>query len=249
VARAACAKQWLRRNLTGLWFAAGCFAQSNLGRTRADLRWQTPYLPGADSGADSGGRGATLDSHIPDAPLIPSIRQLPRPSRGRVQLRGGWKRPPSKVTGAVSLTAGGAESPPLASRGEGRGRFPSRAGRSRSSGSSSNRSLFGRLGTLGTLVTMADGRRVPIETLQPGDLIASLQIPGLVVSASSGSSDNTAVARGRSVWHFRSSMWRSIMWLSKTPQSARWHAEMQARDEARQGSMGRRLCRPYERPK
>ena len=28
---------------------------------------------------------------------------------------------------------------------------------------------------------MADGRRVPIETLQPGDMIASLQIPGLVV--------------------------------------------------------------------
>jgi len=28
---------------------------------------------------------------------------------------------------------------------------------------------------------MADGRRVPIETLQPGDVIASLQIPGLVV--------------------------------------------------------------------
>ena len=28
---------------------------------------------------------------------------------------------------------------------------------------------------------MADGRRVPIETLQPGDAVASLQIPGLVV--------------------------------------------------------------------
>jgi len=28
---------------------------------------------------------------------------------------------------------------------------------------------------------MADGRRVPIETLQPGDVVASLQIPGLVV--------------------------------------------------------------------
>ena len=28
---------------------------------------------------------------------------------------------------------------------------------------------------------MADGRRVPIETLQPGDLVASLQVPGLVV--------------------------------------------------------------------
>jgi uncharacterized membrane protein YgcG len=28
---------------------------------------------------------------------------------------------------------------------------------------------------------MADGRRVPIETLQPGDMIASIQIPGLVV--------------------------------------------------------------------
>jgi hypothetical protein len=88
---------------------------------------------------------------------------------------------------------------------------------------------------------MADGRRVPIETLQPGDLIASLQIPGLVVSASSGSSDNTAVERGRSVWHFRSSMWRSIMWPSKMPQNARLHAEMQARVESGHGSMGRRL--------
>jgi hypothetical protein len=96
---------------------------------------------------------------------------------------------------------------------------------------------------------MADGRRVPIETLQPGDLIASLQIPGLVVSASSGSSDNTAVERGRSVWHFRSSMWRSIMWPSKMPQNARWHAEMQARDESGQGCMGRRLWGPFERPK
>jgi len=28
---------------------------------------------------------------------------------------------------------------------------------------------------------MANGRRVPIETLQPGDVVASLQIPGLVV--------------------------------------------------------------------
>ena len=28
---------------------------------------------------------------------------------------------------------------------------------------------------------MADGRRVPIETLQPGDVVASLQVPGLVV--------------------------------------------------------------------
>jgi len=28
---------------------------------------------------------------------------------------------------------------------------------------------------------MADGRRVPIEALQPGDMIASLQIPGLIV--------------------------------------------------------------------
>ena len=44
-----------------------------------------------------------------------------------------------------------------------------------SGGGSTNCFLFG------TLVTMADGRRVPIETLQPGDVIASLQIPGLVV--------------------------------------------------------------------
>jgi hypothetical protein len=44
-----------------------------------------------------------------------------------------------------------------------------------SGGGSTNCFLFG------TLVTMADGRRVPIETLQPGDAIASLQIPGLVV--------------------------------------------------------------------
>jgi len=28
---------------------------------------------------------------------------------------------------------------------------------------------------------MADGRRVPIEALQPGDVVASIQIPGLVV--------------------------------------------------------------------
>lgn len=31
----------------------------------------------------------------------------------------------------------------------------------------------------GTLVTMADGRRVPIEMLAPGDLVASLVVPGL----------------------------------------------------------------------
>jgi hypothetical protein len=31
----------------------------------------------------------------------------------------------------------------------------------------------------GTLVTMADGRRVPIELLTPGDMVASLVVPGL----------------------------------------------------------------------
>lgn len=36
---------------------------------------------------------------------------------------------------------------------------------------------------LGTLVTMDNGWRVPIETLQPGDVVASLQIPGLVADA------------------------------------------------------------------
>ncbi|HMN97579.1 MAG TPA: Hint domain-containing protein [Phycisphaerales bacterium] len=42
-----------------------------------------------------------------------------------------------------------------------------------SSGGSSNCLLYG------TLVTMGDGRRVPIEMLAPGDLVASLVVPGL----------------------------------------------------------------------
>ncbi|MGV6815320.1 MAG: Hint domain-containing protein, partial [Phycisphaerales bacterium] len=42
-----------------------------------------------------------------------------------------------------------------------------------SSGGGSNCFLFG------TLVTIPDGRRVPIETLTPGDLLMSLSIPGL----------------------------------------------------------------------
>jgi len=36
----------------------------------------------------------------------------------------------------------------------------------------------------GTLVTMANGRRVPIENLQPGDLVLSLSIPGLLTDQS-----------------------------------------------------------------
>ena len=35
----------------------------------------------------------------------------------------------------------------------------------------------------GTLVTMADGQRMPIESLQPGDVVRSLSLPGLKIDA------------------------------------------------------------------
>lgn len=41
------------------------------------------------------------------------------PTGVRSRFDRGVRRPPSKVTGAVSFTAGGVETPPLASRGEG----------------------------------------------------------------------------------------------------------------------------------
>ena len=46
-------------------------------------------------------------------------------------------------------------------------------------GSSGSASSSGNCLLYGTLVTLADGRRVPIETLSPGDEIRSLLVPGL----------------------------------------------------------------------